>query len=104
MEFGVNANEIHKWAHRTRAENGPVITFLQRIGVLQSPVQHGNHHRGTKDTYYCVITDYLNPVLERLRFWPALEWLIYQLFGVRRRPDHSVKVTESGLRSIDVYR
>jgi hypothetical protein len=47
----------------------------------------------------CVfITDYLNPILEMLRFWPALEWLIYQLFGVRRRPDHSVKVGESGLR------
>jgi ubiquitin-conjugating enzyme E2 variant len=104
VAIGVNANEIHKWAHRTRAENGPVITFFQQIGVLQSPVQHGNHHRGTKDTYYCVITDYLNPVLERLRFWPTLEWLIAQLFGVHRRPDHSVKVEERGVRSVDVYR
>src|ERR1700722_2425015 len=27
--LSANANEFHKWEHRTRAENGPVITFLQ---------------------------------------------------------------------------
>jgi len=99
--IGVNANEIHKWAHRTKTENGVVITFLQRIGLLQSPVQHGNHHRGTKDTYYCVVTDYLNPMLEMIHFWPTLEWLIYQSLGVRRRPDHSVKVAEKGQYNVD---
>ena len=102
--IGVNANEIHKWAHRTKRENGPIITYCQRIGLLQSPVQHGKHHRGTKDTYYCVITDYLNPVLERVHFWPTLEWLIFQIFGTQRRPDHSVKVEERGVRNVDAYR
>lgn len=104
VAIGVNANEIHKWAHRTKSENGPIIVYGQRLGVLQSPNQHGKHHRGTKDTYYCVITDYLNPVLEAVRLWPTLEWLIYQLFGVRRRPDHSVKPAEQRLQRVDVYR
>ena len=27
--LSANANEMHKWTHRTREENGPVITFLQ---------------------------------------------------------------------------
>lgn len=103
VAIGINANEIHKWAHRTKAENGPIITCGQWLGVLQSPNQHGKHHRGTKDTYYCVITDYLNPVLEAVRLWPTLEWLIYQLFGVRRRPDHSVKPAEQRLQRVDVY-
>lgn len=103
VAIGINANEIHKWAHRTKAENGLIITYGQRLGVLQSPNQHGKHHRGTKDTYYCVITDYLNPVLEAVRLWPTLEWLIYQLFGVRRRPDHSVKPVAQHPQRVDVY-
>lgn len=103
VAIGVNANEIHKWAHRTKAENGPVITYCQRLGILQSPAQHRNHHRGTKDTYYCVVTDYLNPLLEALHFWPTLEKLIYQLLGVQRRPDHSVKPAERRLQGVDVY-
>lgn len=95
--IGVNANEIHKWAHRTKAENGKLIAFLQRLGLLQSPAHHGQHHRGLKNSAYCVITDYLNPVLEVIRFWPTLEWLIYLLLGVSRRPDLSVKVEEVSL-------
>lgn len=89
--IGINANEIHKWAHRTPRENGKLITALQRSGLLQSPRHHGVHHRDPKNSHYCVITNYLNPVLERIGLWHALEAAIYQLFGVRRRPDHSVQ-------------
>src|SRR4051794_8986843 len=28
--IGANANELHKWGHRSKAENGPFITLLQR--------------------------------------------------------------------------
>lgn len=89
--IGINANEIHKWAHRAPHENGKLITALQRSGLIQSPRHHGVHHRDPKNSHYCVITDYLNPVLERIGLWNGLEAAIYQLLGVRRRPDHSVK-------------
>src|SRR6185312_15363038 len=29
-----NANQIHKWTHRTRTENGPIVSFFQDIGLL----------------------------------------------------------------------
>lgn len=84
-----NANQVHKWAHRTRAENGPVVSFLQDIRVLQSPRHHALHHTDPKNTYYCPITNVVNPVLERVRFWSRLEGAIERLTGVRHRHDTS---------------
>src|SRR6185369_12403136 len=81
----VNANQIHKWSHRTRAENGPVISFLQDIRVLQTPRQHAVHHSDPKNTYYCPVTNWLNPVLERIEFWPRLERVIERITGVAHR-------------------
>jgi len=85
--IGVNPNEIHKWAHRTKAENGRVITWLQGTGILLSPRHHAKHHR--EYTHYCAVTNYLNPLLDGVRFWPVLEWLVYRVTGVRRRVDLS---------------
>lgn len=98
--IGINANEIHKWAHRSKKENGKVITALQRAGLLQSPKQHMQHHVGTKDTHYCVITDYLNPVLEAIHLWEGIEWVIERTLGVKRRPDHSVNLSSTATESI----
>ena len=90
VAIGANANEVHKWTHRTRRENGRLICSFQDIGVLQSRSHHARHHRGQKNTHYCVITNYLNPVLEAMGLWQFLERLIYVVFRVRRRPDPSV--------------
>ena len=76
VAIGVNANEIHKWAHRSRRQNGRLISFFQDVGLLQSAGHHARHHRGSKATHYCVVTNYLNPVLERIRFWAALERIL----------------------------
>jgi len=90
VALGVNANEFHKWAHRSRMENGKIITFLQRIGLLQTAAHHAAHHRGEKNTHYCVITNYLNPVLDRAHFWTFVEWILWMTFRLRRRPDPSL--------------
>ena len=84
-----NANEIHKLAHRSKVENGRIVTLVQRTGLLQSRAHHANHHQSQKDSNYCVVTNYLNPVLERIRFWRLLETSIFLLSGVRKRQDPS---------------
>jgi len=33
-----------------------------------------------------VITNYLNPILDRLRFWSVLERVVFLVLRVRRRP------------------
>lgn len=83
---GANANQIHKWCHAPRRAPG-VVRLLWRAGVLQRPVQHARHHRGAKNEAYCVVTPYLNPVLDTLGFWRALERLVVPFTGAPRRED-----------------
>jgi plasmanylethanolamine desaturase len=81
-----NANQIHKWAHRAPHENGAVITLLQRLKLLQTQKHHGKHHQGAKDSYYCSVTNFLNPILEELEFWKRAEQLVEKLTGAKRKP------------------
>ncbi len=87
MVLGVNANQVHKWSHRSRRENGPLVTLLQRLQLVQSPAHHQRHHLQGKDSNYCVLTNFLNPVLDGLGFWRGAEWTIQRVFGVARRND-----------------
>lgn len=88
--FGVMSNEVHASAHRSPQENGRIITALQKTGLLQSHRHHAAHHRKGKDTHFCVLTNHVNPVLERIRFFQTLEAIVTRLTGVRPRPDLSV--------------
>jgi plasmanylethanolamine desaturase len=88
--IGANGNQIHKWAHQTRRENGRLISWLQDKHILQSPKHHAVHHTNPKEVRYCPITNWLNPVLDGLLFWEGLEWLLKHSIGLTRRPDTSV--------------
>ncbi|MBV6516913.1 MAG: hypothetical protein HPKKFMNG_02610 [Planctomycetes bacterium] len=81
----VMSNQVHKWSHQGPREHWRVITWLQKARVLQTPRQHAQHHRGERNTHYCVITNVLNPVLDRIGFWKGLEWCIERTLGVKRR-------------------
>jgi plasmanylethanolamine desaturase len=83
----MNANQLHKWTHRNPRENPVVVTWLQRLRILQTPRHHGLHHKGHKNSHYCVVTNFLNPVLERMKFWNILEWSIAKIFDVKRQAD-----------------
>lgn len=81
------ANEVHSWAHQKC--NG-VIRALQKIGVLQSPRHHSIHHRRPFDRYYCVMTNYLNPVLNLVGFWLLLESIVWVVTGYWPRPEREL--------------
>lgn len=69
---GLIVNEVHAWAHRPFwAPRWARV--LQKTGIIQSPAQHAQHHRGAFDRSYCVLTNWLNPVLDALGFWAWLE-------------------------------
>lgn len=71
--FSATANEIHAWSHQRCSRP---IRGLQLLGVLHSQEQHAAHHRRPYDKNYCVMTDWLNPVLTAFGFWLAVESVI----------------------------
>lgn len=85
------ANEIHAAAHSSPKQNGKLITRLQKLGVIQSHAHHAAHHRGLKNVNYCTITNWVNPVLERFRFWRRTEAIIRVVGRQRPRPDPVVR-------------
>ncbi|HWB55289.1 MAG TPA: fatty acid desaturase CarF family protein [Tepidisphaeraceae bacterium] len=88
--LAANANEIHKWAHRTPRENGKIITFLHRARLMQDTRHHAKHHTNPKNSDYCTITNYLNPILDGIHFWEGLEFILLHTVGLRRRIDPTV--------------
>lgn len=85
------ASEIHAAAHNSPKENGRLITALQKTGLVQSHAHHAAHHRGLKNVNYCTVTNWLNPALERVRFWRRLEALIRYTTKERPRRDPVVR-------------
>lgn len=72
-------NEVHTWCHRS---NGRLISFLQGIGLAQSPRQHAKHHRAPFDSYFCTLTNFTNECLELVNFWRGLEWAVSKALGI----------------------
>jgi ubiquitin-conjugating enzyme E2 variant len=102
--ISVNANQVHKWSHMTRAEVGPVVAFLQDIRVLQTPRHHALHHTDPKNTYYCPVTNLVNPLLEAVDFWGQLEALIEAITGITHRHDTSNRGAGPGPAWLADYR
>lgn len=82
-----NANQIHKWAHMPRRRVPAPVRWLQRVGVFQSARHHARHHSGARNTAYCTLTDWLNPLLDRVALWRGLERLTVPILGAPRRAD-----------------
>jgi hypothetical protein len=66
-------NEFHAMAHRTDKENGKIVVYLQKIGLIQCRKMHGHHHKSPYNFNYCIMTNYLNPILNTIHFWTILE-------------------------------
>lgn len=80
--FASQANEIHAWAHQ---KCSPPIRLLQET-ILQGPAHHSRHHQAPYDRRYCVITPFLNPLLDAAGFWSRLEMALATM-GVKKTED-----------------
>lgn len=85
--YAALANQVHAMAHRTDKENGKWVVWLQKIGLLQSRKMHGYHHKSPYNFNYCILTNYLNPILNVFKFWDALELTLAKI-GVRHNRNH----------------
>ena len=67
----VATNVLHKWAHAEKTNW--LIARLQRSRVFLSPAHHNLHHTKPFDSNYCITNGWLNPLLERIRFFRNVE-------------------------------
>ena len=75
-------NQFHKWSH---LEEPPAwIAKLQTWRVILEPGHHDIHHTPPFDTYYCITTGWLNPLLYKLNFFRISERLIRVIFRIPR--------------------
>jgi hypothetical protein len=81
--WGLPTSQFHKWAHHPRPPR--VARWLQRAGLILRPDHHRRHHRPPFAGHYCITTGWCNPLLERVRFWRALEWVVTRLTGLKPR-------------------
>lgn len=85
--IGANANQLHKYGHLPQSATPYPVRILQKARILQDAKHHGQHHIGEKNLAYCVVTPYLNPVLDRIGFWRGVEKVLVPVFGAPRRED-----------------
>ena len=67
----VTTNVFHKWAHAEKPNR--LISAIQRTRLVLTPGHHKLHHTLPFDSNYCITTGWLNPLLEKIRFFRFLE-------------------------------
>jgi len=70
--FGIFlTNQFHRWAHLPAAPSW--IRRLQATGLILGAAHHERHHRAPYDTYYCITSGLMNPLLARIRFFELIK-------------------------------
>ena len=83
---GVN-QQAHRFEHAPRQALPRLVRWLQRVRILQDAPHHWVHHKDPHTSHYCVLTPWMNRVLEPLRFWRGAERLLVPVLGAPRRED-----------------
>ncbi|XP_077220323.1 fatty acid desaturase 4, chloroplastic-like [Tasmannia lanceolata] len=79
------SQQFHAWAHGTKSRLPRLVVALQDVGVLISRARHAAHHRPPYNNNYCIVSGVWNEFLGKLRFFEAMEMVIFFRFGVRPR-------------------
>ena len=75
--FLIYTNQFHKWAHLP--EKPSWMLWLQERRLVLNTNHHHVHHTPPFDTYYCITTGWMNPILYKIRFFPRMEILLEML-------------------------
>jgi ubiquitin-conjugating enzyme E2 variant len=81
---GFVSNQIHRWAHARSAPRA--VRWLQRRRWILPPEAHARHHRDGHDRAYCVATGWMNPLVDGLGVFRALERALRGRGPRRARP------------------
>lgn len=81
-------NQVHKWAHQKKTSS--IVLFLQKYGIILSPVAHKKHHSLPYMHAYCITTGWMNKPLDKVRFWRFLEFVVSSITGATPRAEERV--------------
>jgi plasmanylethanolamine desaturase len=76
----VATNQFHKWAHQESPSS--LARWLQRKRLVLEPQHHKQHHTPPFNKNYCITNGWLNPLLNRVKFFRRLEATL-ALFGIK---------------------
>lgn len=79
------SQQFHAWAHMTRSKLPGVVVWLQECGALVARGPHAAHHREPFNNNYCIVSGVWNEFLDGVKFFEALEMVLFFRFGVRPR-------------------
>jgi len=68
---GAATNVFHRWAHDPAPPRAAV--WLQRWGLILTPVRHAAHHAPPHAAAYCVTSGWMNMLLDRIDFFAHAE-------------------------------
>jgi hypothetical protein len=70
----VATNQFHKWAHQ---ENPSAFArWLQRTRLVLEPSHHKRHHTEPFNMHYCITNGWLNPLLNKIKFFRRVEAIL----------------------------
>ena len=67
----VLTNQFHKWAHQEAPSR--FVRLLQRSRLVLDPAHHQVHHTKPFNMHYCITNGWLNPLLNKIKFFRGLE-------------------------------
>ena len=70
-------NRLHGWAHAS--DTSSIVRWLQARGWILSPERHRRHHQPPYAQAYCVTHGWMNPVLDRAKFFHVAERVLVTL-------------------------
>jgi hypothetical protein len=76
----VATNQFHKWAHQESPS--AFARWLQRKRLVLEPQHHKQHHTQPFNVNYCITNGWLNPLLNKLKFFRRLEATL-AFFGIK---------------------
>jgi hypothetical protein len=80
--FSANGNMIHKWAHQIKDNRSALVVIMQNLRLIQNPKQHMKHHDGYFNQNFCVMSNFLNPILTQLHIWQGVI-IVLKLIGIK---------------------
>jgi len=87
-------NVFHRWAHMRRPP--ALAVWLQRRRLVLPPAVHDRHHAAAHDRSYCVTCGWLNPLLDRTRFFARVERLLAAIGVAPMRDEVGAGVPAAG--------